>query len=119
MQPKSSFLLPGHFDFSSGWRLLLGDDVHSHQMKCLTDGEPRPPTACTPRSSLGLMLRPSHETCRPGRVRGAGGWFPGEVRAGPACEVDGDPTTRRAAWGLGAAAYGQLLPGLGSPRQGG
>lgn len=119
MQPKSSFLLPGHFDFSSGWRLLLGDDVHSHQMKCLTDGEPLPPTACTPGSSLGLMLRPSHETSRPDRVRGAGGWFPGEVRAGPACEVDGDSTTRQAAWGLGAAACGQLLPGLGSPRQGG
>lgn len=58
MQPNSSFLLPGHFDFSSGWRLLLGDDVHSHQMKCLTGQGVRPSRPSAPP----VILRPHLET---------------------------------------------------------
>ena len=71
MQPKSSFILPGHFDFSSGWRLLLGDDVHSHQMKCLIDRGALPPDHLHPQ----VILRPHPET------------FPGNVltRQGKGC----------------------------------
>lgn len=71
MQPKSSFLLPGHFDFSSVWSLPLGDDVHSHQMKCLTDRGAPPPDRLHPQ----VILRPHPETL-PGNVltrQGEGG----------------------------------------------